>query len=197
MNIYIPLEKLVKLNILSLTPSSFGSNSFILLLQDVNEAARMFPIVIGSTEAQAISIVRDEIAISRPLTHQLFTDLLVNTNFKLEKIVIVDFKEGIFYSNMYFTNQSSEFILDARPSDAIAIALRTNSTIYINEKLLNSISIPVESHVDDLDEEDEIDIIEINQSPSIEDLQKSLEKALLEENYELAAQIRDSINKIK
>ncbi len=189
------MRNLLELTILSLTPSSFGSNSFILLLQDVNDAARMFPIVIGSNEAQSISIVRDQISISRPLTHQLFHNLMVSDKLNLEKIVITDFKEGIFYSNMFFQSANSQFVLDARPSDAIAIALRTDSPIFIDEELFNSISIPVENSNTEADFDNDLNFPE--ESFSSEELYKQLEKALSDENYELAAEIRDSLNKNK
>jgi bifunctional DNase/RNase len=189
------LKNLLELTVLSLTPSSFGSNSFILLLQDVNDATRMFPIVIGTNEAQSISIVRDQINISRPLTHQLFHNLLVNGSIKLDKIVIVDFKEGIFYSNMYLSGPNGKMVLDARPSDAIAIALRTNSPIFINEDLFDSISIPIEQVDEEL--ELDIDLDTHEETISSEELSKQLEKALFDENYELAAQLRDSLKNNK
>jgi bifunctional DNase/RNase len=192
---YFALEKLVKLNILSLTPSSFGSNSFILLLQDSNDATRMFPIVIGSNEAQAISMIKDDIKISRPLTHNLLNDLMIKANLTLEKVEIVDFKEGIFYSNMFFKSNENDFVLDARPSDAIAIALRSHSDVFISEELLKAISIPVDNSLEDLEENENIELP--NQEQTLDELEIALKKALFEENYELAAQLRDSINKLK
>lgn len=192
------MEKLVKLSILSLTPSSFGSSSFILLLQDVNDLNRIFPIVIGNNEAQAISIIRDDIKISRPLTHHLFADLIKITDCQLIKVVIVDFKEGIFYANMFFKSAEKEFFLDARPSDAICIALHSNAEICISEKLLETISIPVDNALDNLQEDSDLDLDYKEENlPSLDKLQSSMEKAILEENYELAARIRDSINKFK
>ena len=191
------MEKLVKLSILSLTPSSFGSSSFILLLQDVNDLNRIFPIVIGSNEAQAISIIRDDIKISRPLTHHLMIDFMTKSNFQLEKVIIVDFKEGIFYSNMHFKSESNEFILDSRPSDAICLALHVKADVYISDKLLDSISIPVDNSIDELEEEESEKHQIEEKKPSLEELENSMEKAIFEENYELAAQIRDSINKLK
>ncbi len=195
MKFYFALEKLVKLNILSLTPSSFGSNSFILLLQDSNDATRMFPIVIGSNEAQAISMIKDDIKISRPLTHNLLNDLMIKANLTLEKVEIVDFKEGIFYSNMFFKSNENDFVLDARPSDAIAIALRSHSDVFISEELLKAISIPVDNSLEDLEENENIELP--NQEQTLDELEIALKKALFEENYELAAQLRDSINKLK
>lgn len=194
------MEKLVKLSILSLTPSSFGSSSFILLLQDVNDANRIFPIVIGSNEAQAISIIQDDIKISRPLTHHLFFDLMNKSDCQLEKVVIVDFKEGIFFSNMFFKSKDNSFILDARPSDAICLALHANAAIYIPENLLQIICIPVDNAIDNLEEDEELDFDireQIEKQPSLEELENSMQKALIDENYELAAQLRDSINKLK
>lgn len=190
------MEKLVKLSILSLTPSSFGSSSFILLLQDINDLNRIFPIVIGSNEAQAISIIRDDIKISRPLTHHLLVDFVRKTNYKLDKVVIVDFREGVFFSKMYFLSDDKEFVLDARPSDAICVALHFHTDIFIPDKLLNSISIPVDNSLEDLNDDFDLDELK-DEKPTLEELEKSMEKAISEENYELAAQIRDSINKIK
>jgi bifunctional DNase/RNase len=96
---------------------------------------------------------------------------------------------------MYLSGPNGKMVLDARPSDAIAIALRTNSPIFINEDLFDSISIPIEQVDEEL--ELDIDLDTHEETISSEELSKQLEKALFDENYELAAQLRDSLKNNK
>ncbi|MHA8068486.1 bifunctional nuclease domain-containing protein [Aquirufa ecclesiirivi] len=185
----------LKLSIVSVSPSSVGASSFILLLQSEEFPNLRFPIVIGNQEAQAISVYLEQIQTSRPLTHDLFIQVIEKSNLDLNRVLITDFKEGIFYAKIEFFQDGVLIELDARPSDSIALALRVQKNIYIKESLLKSICIP-----DEEEEEMEEDLsfsvdIPVYQPSNISlaDLEDLLQKALLEENYEEAARLRDQI----
>lgn len=190
------MPKIHHLQIASISPSSVGANSYILLMQSIEETNLSFPIVIGSQEAQSISIFLEGIKTSRPLTHDLFVQYVLDTNHDLKDVNITDFKDGIFYASMLFQSSSTEFRLDARPSDAIALAIRLHKPILIKYHLLSSISIDAEFSDD---EESETTNFKPNSnfSQSKEELEHLLSLALLDEDYEAAAKIRDSLQKIK
>jgi len=189
------LKEFVPLRILSVNPSSVGASSYILLLEADNSQALRFPIVIGSQEAQSISVYLEHIQTSRPLTHDLCVNLLSYSNVSLQKVVITDFKDGIFYANLEINKEGETFQVDARPSDSIALAIRLSIPILISEKLLTEICIPEEEFMDEL--EDEFD--GLDKSPVVRskaELEGLLNKALQEENYEEAAKLRDEIEKL-
>ncbi|MHA8064198.1 bifunctional nuclease family protein [Aquirufa aurantiipilula] len=185
----------LKLSIVSVSPSSVGASSFILLLQSEDHPNLRFPIVIGNQEAQAISVYLEQIQTSRPLTHDLFIQVIEKSNLDLNRVLITDFKEGIFYAKIEFFQDGAVIEMDARPSDSIALALRAQKNIYIKESLLKSICIPDEEEEeaeDDLSFSVDIPVYQPSTItlPELEDL---LQKALLEENYEEAARLRDKI----
>ncbi|TBH74121.1 bifunctional nuclease family protein [Aquirufa nivalisilvae] len=186
----------LKLSIVSVSPSSVGASSFILLLQSEDHPNLRFPIVIGNQEAQAISVYLEQIQTSRPLTHDLFIQVIEKSNLDLNRVLITDFKEGIFYAKIEFFQDGSLIEMDARPSDSIALALRAQKYIYIKESLLKSICIPDEEEEDEIEEDlsFSVDIPVYQPSTiSIAELEELLQKALLEENYEEAARLRDQI----
>ena len=192
MNFIYSLENLVSLSIVSLTPSNLGSNSYILLLKSNEEDHCVFPIVIGTSEAQTISIFLENIEIPRPLTSQLTFDIISKLDVEILKIEIADFKDGIFFSKIYLSKDAQIFEMDARPSDAIALAIKAKASIYISRELLESIALPSE----ELDVADELNNIESDEV-DLSDLTKKLDQALQNEDYEMAAQLRDQIQKLK
>ena len=183
------------MRILSVNPSSVGASSYILLLEADNSQALRFPIVIGSQEAQSISVHLEKIQPSRPLTHDLCVNLLSHSNVAIQKVLITDFKDGIFYANLEVSKEGEVINVDARPSDSIALAIRLDIPILISEKLLNEICIPEDEFLDEL--EDELDLLEkVPVVKSKSELESLLLKALQEENYEEAAKLRDEIEKL-
>lgn len=189
------MKEFVPLRILSVNPSSVGASSYILLLEADNTQALRFPIVIGSQEAQSISVYLEKIQPSRPLTHDLCVNLLSHSNVSILKVLITDFKDGIFYANLEIEKDGEVTQVDARPSDSIALAIRLDIPILISEKLLHDICIPEDEFLDELEEE--YDLIEkVPMKRSKVELESLLDKALQEENYEEAAKLRDEIEKL-
>jgi len=189
------LREFVPLRILSVNPSSVGASSYILLLESDDAQALRFPIVIGSQEAQSISVYLEQITPSRPLTHDLCVNLLSYSNVNLERVLITDFKDGIFYANLVINKDGEMVNVDARPSDSIALAIRLKIPVLISEKLLHDICIPEEEFLDELENElDILDKVPVVRSKS--ELEALLNKALQEENYEEAVKLRDEIEKL-
>ncbi len=181
------------LKISSITPSSVGANSYILILQSLTSFNLSFPIVIGSQEAQSISIYMEGISISRPLTHDLIVSILNNAEIQIEYITISSFKDGVFIAEIVINVNSELKVIDARPSDAIAIAIRLQKEIRISTELLNSICI--DSNQIDVENSNANETI--HEVKSIIDLENELAIALNKEDYENAVQLRDQIEKLK
>jgi bifunctional DNase/RNase len=187
------LNDLIKLQVVSLSPSASGATSYILFLQADNREHLGFPMVIGLNEAQAISMFMEGIIPARPLTHDLFSNFIKQSNMQLVFVEIEAFLDGVFIAKMHLLNQTESIILDARPSDSIAIALRLQVDIRINEKLLKEIAIPMDVlH----DEQGDIEVNELSIHEVIANLEENLEKALANENYEEAAKLRDQLNQL-
>jgi hypothetical protein len=201
------LEGKIKLEILGLSSSQSQTGSFALILGEVSGIRRL-PIIIGMFEAQAIAIEIEEIAPNRPMTHDLFKNLASQFDIKVKEIYISDLKEGVFFAHIVTEQNSKIVVLDARPSDAIALALRFGVPIFSNEQILSKAGIIIsddESIDAEVTEEGE-ELIEkvseiINEDShdfddcSNEDLQSMLTKSLSDEDYEEAARIRDELNK--
>jgi bifunctional DNase/RNase len=189
------LKNIQNLIIANLLPSSVGSSSFILLLESKDNSNLKFPIVIGYNEAQAITIEMEGIKPSRPLTHDLFINMLEGLSMTIDSITITKFIDGIFYA-IITVNANNTFIeIDSRPSDAVAISLRSKAPIKINSNLLETLSIQDAQINDNSVNQHESEITKA--ILSFEDLNKLLNEALVNENYELAAKIRDDISRLK
>ena len=196
---------LIKLNIIGLSYSQFKSGAYALFLEEHNGLKKL-SIVIGACEAQAIAIGLDKNIVSpRPLTHDLFVSISKNTDIVLEKITIHKLEKGIFFSSISFYNHKikKSFNIDARTSDAIAIAIRFNAPIYTYKSILDTANkfldktleehtaSKVTSHKKDHPEKSEKVI-----KPTKKKLEEILNQALQKEDYELAAKIRDQIKRL-
>jgi bifunctional DNase/RNase len=191
----------IKLEILGLSPSSSQTGSFALVLGE-ESGSRRLPIIIGMFEAQAIAIEIEKIEPNRPMTHDLFKSFAKAFHYKVTSVSITDIKEGIFFAKIHCTDDLKEIIVDARPSDAIAIGLRFDVPIFTYENVLSEAGISVnetqrDSH-DDLDEEElepQKSFADILKDNSVEVLSTMLKEALDNEEYEKAAKIRDEIGR--
>jgi bifunctional DNase/RNase len=189
-----------KLEIVGLSYSQTQSGAYALVLQEV-EGSRRLPIIIGGFEAQAIAIELEKMVPTRPLTHDLFKNFATAFDIQVKEVVIYNLVEGIFYSKLICEQNGKEVEIDARTSDAIAIGIRFNCEIYTYENILDSAGITMdETGIDDdgdliaeaFEEGESEGILE---SLSVEELQFELNKAIKDEDYELASKIRDEINK--
>jgi bifunctional DNase/RNase len=154
---------------------------------------KVIPIFIGPLEAQSILIGFDHIQVERPLTHDLFLELMTRTGFTLLKIEVWDLKENVFYGRLCFHghDQADPLILDARPSDALALAVRTQCPIFVARKVAEAAGIPADIITD---------VTEYSppksrgtQGEILQNLKNELEKAIAAEEYERAAEIRDKL----
>jgi len=189
------LKNIHHLIIANLLPSSVGSSSFILLLESKDNSDLKFPIVIGYNEAQAITIEMEGIKPSRPLTHDLFVNMLNDLSIKIESITITKFVDGIFYSIITVNSNNESINIDSRPSDAVAISLRSKVPIQIDSNLLATLSIHDTQIITEANSSLDEEIT--NTSLSYDDLNNLLNDALVNENYELAAKLRDDISRLK
>jgi len=193
------MEK-VKLEIVGLSYSQTQSGAYALVLAETGGKRRL-PIIIGGFEAQAIAIELEKMVPTRPLTHDLFKSFALSFEINIKEVIIYKLIEGIFYSKIVCEKDGRISEIDARTSDAVAIGVRFNSPIYTFESILSSAGILLEEDDDEddpmdvLDFEDEQDPKEGLKSLSLEDLEKELNAAIENEDYELASKIRDEINK--
>lgn len=196
------MEKFVELEILGLSSNHSQSGSFTLVLGE-SKGSRRLPIVIGMFEAQAIAIEIEKIVPNRPMTHDLFKSFASGFNFDLEKIVISDVKEGVFYAIIYGNGSSGEVQIDSRVSDAIAIAVRFGSPIYCAEKVMSEAALEVteEDQKEETAKKEKSSEKQTRKKDSglkdfsLDKLNQLLDKSIADEDYERAARIRDEINK--
>ena len=158
---------------------------------------RRLPIIIGGPEAQSIALELEKMTPSRPLTHDIFKAFADSFNVELTEVVIYNLVEGVFFSKMIFANAEKEVELDSRTSDAVALALRFGSPIYTYENILSSAGILIDPDSSDfglLDPEPDEDE-PVSEFSRVEDteLEKMLQEALDDEEYEKASRIRDEI----
>lgn len=199
--------KKVKLDIIGLSYSQTQSGAYALVLGEVNGRRRL-PIIIGAFEAQAIAIEIEKMVPSRPLTHDLFKTFAQTYNVQITEILIYNLVEGVFFAKLICTDGESIQEIDARTSDAIALAVRFNATIYTYEFILSSAGIVIEGNdflflenmenipKDQGSEDIGASIPGANyKSLSIEELNQKLQEAIAEEAYEKAARIRDELSK--
>ena len=189
----------VRVEIIGLTYSESSTGAYVLILGDKNSPRRL-PIVIGSNEAQTIAMGIERQQNSRPLTHDLLLKFASTFNVKILEVVINRFRDGVFYA-MLVCQQGNEMVLiDARPSDAIALAVRLGCEIYAYENVLEEAGIIM----DDMNENDSSDqsgsINKVQDEPDMElltvsELEDLLQRAIDEEDYQKAAQIRDEIKR--
>lgn len=189
----------VKLKILGITFSQVQAGAYALVLAEENGARRV-PIIIGTPEAQSIAIYLEKLHPPRPLTHDLFISFTRLLNITLKEVFIYKYEEGVFFSDLIFNDGVKDIHIDSRTSDAIALAVRTDSDIYITEGIMKEVSIEIET--DDIIDEMEQDIDMSGtgfslESMNLDELQRALEEAVTNENYEKASHIRDLINKKK
>ena len=190
-----------KLIIRGISYSQTQSGAYALLLEDEETSVKL-PVVIGNFEAQSISLgLEKDIHPPRPLTHDLFSKFVMTTHYTLTSVIIYQIVDGVFFSNINFTHNDTgeELILDARTSDAVAMAVRFDAPIYTTEQVLNEAGILLE--IDQNSEASSPDISADNsdisdfRKLSMEELNSLLEDAVKEEDYDLAMEIQEEIKR--
>lgn len=202
---------LVRLDIKGISYSQTQSGAYALILKEV-KGERTLPIIIGAFEAQAIAIALEkEIKPPRPLVHDLFKAFSERFNIIVKQVIIHKLVDGVFYSSLICEQDKIEQIIDSRTSDAVALAVRFNAPIFTYENILEKAGIYLnpnpEQEITEVEQDAKIaidelvsEIKEIVKSSdfddlTLEELQKKLQEAVENEDYELAAKVRDEISK--
>lgn len=191
-----------KLIIRGISYSQTQTGAYALLLEHEETSVKL-PVVIGNFEAQSISIgLEKDLKPPRPLTHDLFTKFVTSTHYTLESVIIYQIIDGVFFSNLNFKSitNGEELIIDARTSDAVAMAVRFDAPIYTTEQVLNEAGILLEienndsnsSKTEETDEhEEDTDLTKLH----IDELNALLEDVVKSEDYDTAMIIQNEINR--
>ncbi len=190
------MEK-VELKFLRITYSHTHAGAYALILSEV-EGDRRLPIIIGGVEAQAIAIQVENIKPARPLTHDLFKNVSDTLGFGMKEVIINDLVEGIFHAKLVIEQNGKEVEIDARSSDAIALALRFQCPIHTYEFILSAAGLKVEEGEEATEVEPESrskPAKKPSAANSLEELRSMLKDALDHEDYERASKLRDEIKR--
>lgn len=206
-------DEKVSIHVLGLSYSQLQSGAYALILAE-DKGPRRIPVIIGAAEAQSIAITLEGIRTPRPLTHELFVSFAHAFGVRLREVNIYRFEDGIFSSELTFSDGERTVTLDARTSDAIAIALRTHTPLYTTKAIIEKAGfiIDEEELKADMAENDENDSEEVPEVYSdrddyhaepraenftIEELERTLAQLIDSENYEEAARISEILNRKK
>jgi bifunctional DNase/RNase len=198
-------DRKVKLTIKGITNSQIQSGAFALILSD--DDMRRIPIIIGTSEAQSIAVALEGIQPPRPLTHDLMVTLMTAAGISLREVYVYKFEDGVFYSEMVLTDDYREIRIDARTSDAIALALRTKTGIYTTEKIMKQCCIEFDENDGMLENDsrqfsEEVSGNDLKDVPKLKkqvqklhkkDIEDKMRDAIEEENYELAKIYKDEL----
>ncbi|MDE6556264.1 MAG: bifunctional nuclease family protein [Duncaniella sp.] len=213
-------EARVPLRVLGLSVNKIQGTAYALILAQKNGPLRV-PVVIGASEAQAIALALEGMKLMRPLTHDLFVSLGHAFGIRPTEVMIYKFEDGVFYSEITFTDGERTVSLDARTSDAIAIAIRYGTPIYASREVMEEAAFeleevsPVAEGRSDEDADDDgiidpesYDDADTSHSPAgntepklenyaVEELERTLERLIAEEKYEEAARVSEILNRKK
>jgi bifunctional DNase/RNase len=188
---------LIQLRVNRITYSQNQSGAYAMILDEV-DGKRKLPVVIGEFEAQSIAVNLDkDIKPQRPFTHDLFKNFANRFDIAIKRVIITKLVDGVFYSSLICERDKIEEIIDSRTSDAVSLALRFKAPIYTHESVLDKAGVvfekgelPAQGTYDD-EFSDEINYSEL----SNQELESAIKKAVKNEDYELAARLRDEISK--
>lgn len=173
----------VEVSGISISPPYSG---YVVILKEKN-GDQWLPIFIGATEAHTISLLLQGLKYVRPLTYDMFHSILDAASVTIDKIEITDLKDNTFYARISMEAAGDEHSIDARPSDALALALKTNAPIFVEREVFNTAGMRGEMAPTE----------EMHGEDRLTELKKKLQQAVEEEAYEEAAQIRDQIKEIE
>ena len=176
----------VRINGLFLTPSQANG----VILKEM-EGERTLPIIIGEFEAQSIAIGLEKIKPPRPITHDLTINMLKSLTANIERIIVSELKNNTYYAIIQVRRKAKLVDIDSRPSDAIALAVRENIPIFVEEEVMNKGAYSTDE-IQDI-EEGELNLAE----DKLEKLRAELKEAVEKEEYEKAAKLRDEIKELE
>ncbi len=193
----------IRLRVMGISYSQLQNGAYALILEQIDGPYRI-PVVIGAAEAQSIALRMESITPPRPMTHDLFVSFAHAFGVKLREVFIYKFEDGIFSSELTFTDGDRTVVIDSRTSDAIAIAMRTNAPIFTTREILLETGFELEG-VDKTDADDDGEEIEITypepdpeprlENYAIEELERTLDKLIAEERYEEAAKVSEILRR--
>ena len=179
----------VKVNKISFHPPS---RSYAVILKEI-DGDRRLPVIVGAFEAQSIALALEYMETPRPLTHDLIGNIIKGIGSKLKTVKITTLKEGVFFASLEISGDGiGERSIDSRPSDALAVALRLQAPILVEEDVMSEASM-----LPDIGSEEKEALDSADWAPSLNSLEKRLQEAIDGEEYERAAKIRDQIKEIK
>jgi bifunctional DNase/RNase len=197
---YIRMESEIKLAITGLVYNQTIVGTYGLVMSEV-DGNRRFSVMIGEPEAQSIALKINNKKSPRPLTHDLIKNILTTFDAELEKVLIYDMVSDVFFSELHIRKGTEVLIIDARTSDAVALAVRSDCSIFIKSEILEIVGTEIEPSEQDeksnLPENTDDLKLEDLDSLSVDSLEELLEIALQDEKYELAVNIRDAIKRKK
>ncbi len=185
------MEK-IQVDILGLSNSPASGGAYALILKEVNGNRRL-PIIIGAFEAQSIALEMEGVKPPRPLTHDLIKSILDSLGTELAEITISELRDGTFYAKLSLDSQE----IDARPSDAIAMAVRYGAPIYVAEKVMEEAAFLPENEEPEIADGTKPAKLKDAGISKLEALRAQLLEAIEREDYERAAQLRDDIRKLE
>lgn len=194
------MQKEIKLSITGLVYNQTIVGTYGLVMSEI-EGNRRFSVMIGEPEAQSIAMKLNNKVSPRPLTHDLINNILNVFGTKLEKILIYNMVNDVFYSELHIRKEDEILIIDARTSDAVALAVRSDAPIYISSDVLDIVGTEIDKGQDETTEEVEVEVNAEDLTPdeldqlTVTDLEELLKMALQEEKYELAVNIRDALKR--
>ncbi len=204
----------IQVEIIALSTSPSTGGAYSLVLSEV-DGARRLPIIIGAFEAQAIAFGLEQMRSPRPMTHDLLRDAFDALDATVTDVIIEELREGIFYAKIRYTRDGEDGILDARPSDAIALAVRTESPIFVSLAVMDEAGLAADSGGDDgpddggMPDLPEPEPRSTRASPPretppsrsgtdrLDTLETQLQSAIEQEDYEKAARLRDELTRLR
>ena len=191
----------ILLDVIGLSFSHSQSGAYALLLGEKNDRRRL-PVIIGEAEAQSIAIAMENVEKKRPLTHDLFKSFATAYGINITEVVINRFKEGLFFSELHCEKDGEVSVIDARTSDAVAIAVRFKCPIYTTSQVMEEAGLIMDELENEECEDNEENMLddfgyERMDRYDMQDLQQLLQDAIDNEDYMAASVLRDEINKRK
>ena len=194
----------IRIHIAGMIYNQSLGGTYSLVLSEDGGQKRRFSVLIGESEAQSIALKLNNAKSPRPLSHDLMNSIIRELHAKVVKVVIYDLNNDIFYSEIYLIHYNKPVIIDARTSDAVALAVRCDAPIYIHSDILDIVGTAIDEEKTETEQPIEEDLLRpenLNVTTlkkiGTEKLKDLLEVAIEEERYEIAAMIRDEIEKRK